>query len=183
MPWSHLILCRPLLLLPPILSSIRVFSNESTFCMRWPKYQSFSFSIMPSKGHPGLISFRMAWLDLLAVQGTLKSLLQHHSSKALILQRSAFFTVQLSHPYMTTRKTIALIRRTFVGKVMSLLLNKLSRLVIIFLSRSKRLLISWLQSPSAVILEPKKRKSDTVSTVSPSISYEVMGPDAMILVF
>ena len=183
MPSSHLILCRPLLLLPPIPLSIRVFSNESTLLMRWPKYWSFSFSISPSKEHPGLISFRMDWLDLLALQGTLKSLLQHHSSKAPILPRSAFFTVQLSHPYMTTGKTIALTRRTFVGKVMSLLLNMLSRLVITFLPRSKRLLISWLQSPSAVILEPRKIKSDAVSTVSPSISHEVMGPDAMIFVF
>ena len=167
MPSSHLILCRPLPLLPPIPPSIRVFSNESALRMRWPKYWSFSFSISPSSGHPGLISFRMDWLDLLAVQGTLKSLLQHHSSKASILQCSAFFTVQLSHPYMTTRKTIALTRRTFVGKAMSLLLNMLSRWVITFLPRSKRLLISWLQSPSAVILEPPKIKSDTVPTVSP----------------
>ena len=156
MPSSHLILCRPLLLLPPISTSIRVFSNESTLHMRWPKYWSFSFSIIPSKEHPGLIPFRMDWVDLLAVQGTLKSLLQHHSSKASILWDSAFFTVQLSHLYMITGKTIALTRRTFVGKVMSLLLNMLSRFVITFLSRSKRLLISWLQSPSAVILEPKK---------------------------
>ena len=154
MPSSHLILCRPLLLLPPIPPSIRVFSKESTLCMRWPNYWSFSFSIIPSKAIPGLISFRMDWLDLLAVQGTLKSLLQYHSSKASILRCSAFFTVQLSHPYMTTGKTIALTRWTFVGKVMSLLLNMLSRLVITFLPRSKRLLISWLQSPSAVILEP-----------------------------
>ena len=183
MPSSHLILCHPFLLLPPIPPSIRVFSNESILRMRWPKYWSFSFSISPSKEHPELISFRMDWLDLLAVQGTLKSLLQHHSSKASILQRSAFFTVQLSHPYMTTGKTIALTRQTFVGKVMSLLLNMLSRLVITFLPRSKCLLISWLQLPFAVILEPKKVKSDTVSTVSPSISYEVMGPDAMIFVF
>ena len=144
MPSSHLILCHPLLLLPPIPSSIRVFSNESTLHIRWPKYWSFSFSISPSKEIPGLISFRMDWLDFLAVQGTLKSLLQHHSSKASILQHSAFFTVQLSHPYMTTGKTIALTRRTFVGKVMSLLLNMLPRLVITFLPRSKRLLISWL---------------------------------------
>ena len=144
------------LLLPPIPPSIRVFSNESTLRMRWPKYWSFSFSISPSNEHPELISFRMDWLDLLAVQGTLKSLLQHHSSKASILRHSAFFTVQLSHPFMTTGKTIALTRRTFVGKVMSLLLNILSRLVITFLPRSKRLLISWLQSPSGVILEPKK---------------------------
>ena len=152
MPSSHLIRCHPLLLLPPIPPSIRVFSNESTLCMRWPKYWSFSFSISPSNEHPGLISFRMDWLDLLAVQGTLKGLLQHHSSKASILWCSAFFTVQLSHPYMTTGKTIALTRRTFVGKVMSLLLNMLSRLVITFLPRVKHLLISWLQSPSAVIL-------------------------------
>ena len=151
MPSSHLILCRPLLLLPPMPPSIRVFSNESTLHMRWPEYWSFSFSIIPSKEIPGLISFRMDWLDLFAVQGNLKSLLQHHNSKASNLQRSAFFTVQLSHPYMTTGKTIALTRRTFVGKVMSLLLNMLSRLVITFLPRSKRLLISWLQSPSAVI--------------------------------
>ena len=159
------------------------FSNESTLCMRWPEYWSFSFSISPSNEHPGLISFRMDWLDLLAVQGTLKSLLQHHSSKASILRHSAFFTVQLSHPYMTTGKTIALTRWTFVGKVMSLLFNMLSKLVITFLPGSKHLLISWLQSPSAVILEPPKIKSDTVSTVSPSICREVMGPDAMILVF
>ena len=150
MPSSHLILCRPLLLLPPIPPSIRVFSNESTLRMRWPKYWSFSFSISPSKEIPGLISFRMDWLDLLAVQATLKSLLQHHGSKASILQCSAFFIVQLSHPYMNTGKTIALTRRTFVGKGMSLLLNMLSRVVITFLPRSKRLLISWLQSPSAV---------------------------------
>ena len=173
MPSSHLILCRSLLLLPPIPPSIRVFSNESTLRMRWLKYWSFSFSIIPSKGIPGLI-FRMDWLDILAVQGTLKSLLQHHSSKASILQRSAFFTVQLSPPYMTTGKTTALTGRTFVGKVMSLLLNMLSRLVKTFLPRSKRLLISWLQSPSAMILEPPKIKSDTVSTVSPSIFHEVM---------
>ena len=183
MPSSHLILCRPLLLLPPIPPSIRVFSNESILLMRWLKYWSFSYSIIPSKEIPGLISFRMDWLEFLAVQGTLKSLLQHHSSKASILQYAAFFTVQLSHPYMTTGKTIALTGRTFVGRVMSLLLNMLSRLVITFLPRSKRLLISWLQSPSAVILEPKKIKSDTVSTVSPSISHEMMGPDAMIFVF
>ena len=151
--------------------------------MRWPKYWSFSFSIIHSKEIPGLISFRMDWLDLLAVQGTLKNLLQHHSSKASILRRSAFFTVQLSHPYVTTGKTIALTRRTLVGKVMPLLLNILSRLVITFLPRSKRLLISWLQSPFEVILEPPKIKSDTVSTVSPFTSHEVMGPDAMILVF
>ena len=156
MPSSHLILCHPLFHLPPIPPSIRVFSNESTLHVRWLKYWSFSFSISPSKEHPGLISFRMDWLDLLTVQGTLKSLLQHHSSKASVLRCSAFFTVQLSHPYMTTGKTIALTRRTFVGKIMSLLLNMLSRLVITFLPRSKHLLFSWLQSPSAVILEPKK---------------------------
>jgi len=183
MPSSHLILCRPLLLLPPIPPSIRVFANESTLRMRWPKYWSFSFSIIPSKEIPGLISFRMDWLNLLAVQGTLKSLLQHHSSKASILQRSAFFTVQISHPYMTARKTIALTRWTFVGKVMSLLLNMLSRLVITFFPRSKHLLISWLQSLSAVIFYTRKIKSSTVSTVSPSICHAVMGPDAMILVF
>ena len=156
MPSNHLILCRPLLLLPPIPPSIRVFSNESTLHMRWPKYWSFSFRIIPSKEIPGLISFTMDWLDLLAVQGTLKSLLQHHSSKASILQSSAFFTVQLSHPYMTTGKTTALTRWTFVGKVMSLIFNMLYRLVKTFLSRSKCLLISWLQSPSAVIWELRK---------------------------
>ena len=156
MPSSNLILCRSLLLLPPIPPRIRVFSNESALHMRWPKYWSFSFSIIPSKEIPGLISFRMNWLDLLAVQGTRKSLLHHHSSNASILQCSAFFTVQLSHPYMTTGKTIALTRRTLVGKVTSLLLNMLSKLVISFLPRSKRLLISWLQSPSAMILEPQK---------------------------
>ena len=179
---SHLILCHPLLLLPSIFPSIRVFSNESALRIRWPKYWSFSFNISPSNEHPGLISFRMDWLDLLAVQGTLKSLLQHHSSKAPILC-SAIFIVQLSHPYRPTGKTIALTRWTFVGKVMSLLLNILSRLVITFLQRSKHLLISWLQSPSAVSLEPPKIKFDTVFTVSPSICHEVMGPDAMILVF
>ena len=167
MPSNHLILCHPLLLLPSIFPSIRVFSNESALRMRWPKYWRFSFNISPSNEHPGPISFRMDWLDLLAVQGTLKSLLQHHSSKASILRCSAFFIVQLSHPYMTTGKTIALTRQTFVGKVMSLLFNMLSRLVITFLPRSKRLLTSWLQSPSAVILEPRKIKSATVSTVSP----------------
>ena len=156
MPFNHLILCCPLLLPPSIFSSIRVFSNESVLPIRWPKCWSFSFSISPSNEYSGLISFRMDWSDLLTVQGALKSLLQHHSSKASILQRSAFFTVQLSHPYITTGKTIALTRWTFVGKVMSLLLNMLSRLVITFLPRSKRLLISWLQSPSAVILEPPK---------------------------
>ena len=167
----------------PSPSSIRVFSSESILRMRWPKYLSFSFSISPSNEHPGLISFRMDWLDLLAVQGTLKGLLQHHSSKASIFQCSAFFTVQLSHPYMTTGKTITLTRRTFVSNVMCLLFNMLSRLVIAFLPRSKGLLISWLQSPSAVILEPKKIKFLTVSIVSPSICHEVMGLDAMILVF
>ena len=156
MPSSKLILCRPLLLLPPIPPSIRVFSNESTLLMKWPKYWSFSFSIIPSKEIPGLISFRMDWLELHAVQGTLKSLPQHHSLKASVLRCSGFFTVQLSHPYMTTGKTIALSGRTLVGKVMSLLLNMLCKLVITFLPRSKRLLISWLQSPSAVILEPPK---------------------------
>ena len=180
MPSSRLILCRPLLLLPPIPPSIRVFSKESTRRMRWPKYWSFSFSVSLSNEHPGLISFRMDWLDLLAVQGTGESLLQHHSSKPSILQCSAFFIVQLSHPYMTTGKTVALTRWTFVGKEMSLLFNMLSRLVMTFLSRSKCRLISWLQSPSAVILEPRKIKSATVSTVSPSICHEVMGPDAMI---
>ena len=168
MPSSHLILCHPLLLLPPIPPSIRVFSNESTLPTRWPKYWSFSFSISPSNEHPALISFRMDWLYLLAVQGTIQSLLQHYSSKASILWHSAFFTVQLSHPYMTTGKTMALTRWTFVGKIMSLLFNMLSRLVITFLPRSKRLLISWLQSPSTVILEPKKIKSVTASTFSPS---------------
>ena len=183
MPSSHLILCHPLLFLPPIPPSIRVFSNESTLRMRWPKDWSFSFNISLSNEHSGLISFRMDWVDLLEVQGTLKSLLQYHSSKASILRCSAFFTVQLSHLYMTTGKTIALTKWSFVGKVISLLFNMISRLVITFLPSSKHLLISWLQSPSAVILEPKKIKSDTVSTASPSISHEVMGPDAMIFVF
>ena len=159
MPSNHLILCRPLLLLPSIFPSIRVFSSESALLIRWPKYWSFSFNISSSNEHPGLISFRMDWLDLLADQGTLKSLLQHHSSKASILLQSAFFTVQLSHPYMTTGNTTALTRWTFVGKVMSLLFNILSRLVITFLPRRKHLLISWLQSPSAVILKPRKIKS------------------------
>ena len=171
---------RPLLLQPPIPPSIRVFSSESTLRIRWPKYWSFSFRISPTKEHPGLISFRMDWLDLLAVQGNLKSLLQHHSSKASILRCSAFFTVQLSHPYMTTGKNIALTGWTLVGKVMSLLFSMESRLVIAFFPRSQCLLISWLQSPSAVILEPPKIKS---ATVSASISHEVMGPDVMILVF
>ena len=179
-PSNYLSLCHPLLLLPSISPNIRVFANESALHIRWPKYWSFSFNISPSNEHPGLISFRIDWLELLAAQGPLKSLLQQHSSKASILWRSAFFIVQLSHPYMTTGKTIALTRPTFVGKVMSLLLNMLSRLVIAFLPRSKRLLISWLQSPSAVILEPQKIKSDTVS---PSVSHEVMGPDATILIF
>ena len=178
-PSNHLILCHPLLL-PSVFPRIRVFSNESTLSMLWPKYLSFSLSISPSNEHPGLVSFSMDWLDLLVVQATLKSLLQHHSSKASILRHSAFFTVQLSHPYMTTGKTIALTRQTFVDKVISLLLNMLSRLVITFLPRSKCLLISWLQSQPAVILEPPKIKSDTVSTVSPSISHEVMGPDATV---
>ena len=166
MPSNHLILCHPLLLLPSIFPSIRVFSNESALLIRWPKYQNFSFNISPSNELPGLISFRMDWLDLLAVQGTLKSLLQHHSSKTSILWHSAFFTVQLSHPYMTTGKTIAVTRWTFVDKVMFLLFNIPSRLIITFLLRSKHLLISWLQSPSAVILEPLKIKSTSVPTVS-----------------
>ena len=177
-PSNHLFLCHPLLLLPSIFPSIRIFSNESALCIRWAKHWSFSFNISPSSEHSGLISFRMDWLDLLAVQGTLKSLLQHHSSKASIPRCSAFFIVQLSHLYMTTGKTIALTRWTFVGKVMSLLFNMLSR----FLPRSKDLFISWLQSPSAVILEPPKINSATVSTASSSIYHEVMGPDAMILV-
>ena len=173
-PSNHLILC-PLLLLPSIFPSIRVFSNKSALRIRWPKYWSFSFNITPSNEYSGLSSFRMDWLDLLTVQGTLKSLLQHHSSKASIFLHSAFFLVQFSHPYMTTGKTIALTRQTFVDKVMSLLFNMLSRLVITFLPRSVRLLISWLQSPSAVILEPRKIKSATLSTVSPSICHQVMG--------
>ena len=171
MPSNHLILCHPLLLPPSIFPSFRVFSNESAHCIMWPKYWSFSFNLSPSNEHSGLISFRMDWMDLLAVQGTLKSLLQHHSSKASVLRCSVFFIVQLSHPYMTTGKTIALTRRTFVSKTMSLLFNRLSRLVITFLPRSKCPLISWLQSPSAVILEPKNIKSATVSTVSPSICH------------
>ena len=179
---NHLILCCPLLFRPSIFPSIRVFSNESVLHIRWPKYWSFSFSISPSIEDSGLISFRMDWLDHLAVQGTLKSLLQHHSSKASILQHSPFFTVQLSHPYMTTGKTIALTRRTLLTK--SCLCFLICSLVwSSFLPRSKHLLISWLQSPSTVILELKKIKSDTVSTVSPSICHEVMGPDAMIFVF
>src|SRR5574340_1132210 len=179
MPSNHPILCHPLLLLPSIFPSIRVFSNESALRNRWPKYWSFSFSISSSNEYLGLISFRMDWLDFLAVQGTLKSLLQHHSSKASILRCSAFFIVQLSHPYVTTGKTIALTRRTFVGKVMSLIFNMLSRLVITFLPKSKHLIL-WLQSPSAVILEPTKIKSVTVSIVSPSICHKVMGPNATI---
>ena len=183
MPSNRLILCHPLLPPPSIFPSIRVFSSEAVLHIRWPKYWSYSFSISTSNEDSGLISFRMDWLDLLAVQETLKSLLQHHSSKPSILQCSAFLIVQLSHPYMSTGKTIALTTQTFVGKGMSPLLNMLSRLVIIFLPRSKCLLISWLQSQSAAILKPPQIKSDTVSTVSPSISQEVMGPDAMILVF
>ena len=183
MPSNHLILCCPLLLLPSIFPIIRFFSNEWVLCIRWTKYWSFSFSISPSNKYSGLISFRMNWLDLLAVQGTRKSLLQHHGSKASILWCSAFFTVQLSHPYMTTGKTLALTRWTFVGKVMSLLFNMLSTLVITSLPRSNGLLILWLQSPSAVILEPKKMKSVTVSIVYPSTCHEVIRPDAMILVF
>ena len=180
---NYLILCHPFLFLLSIFLSIRVFSNESLLRIRWPKYWSFSFNINPSYEHSGLISFRMDWLDLLAVQGTLKSLLQHHSSKASILWCSAFFMVQLSHPYVTTGKPIALSSWTFVGKVKSLLFNMLSRLVTAFLPRSKCLLISCLKSPSEVILEPPKIKSATLSTVSPSICHEVMGPEPMTLVF
>ena len=182
MPSNYLILCCPLLFLPSIFPRIRVFLNESVLHIRWPKYWSFSFSISPSNEYSELIFFRMDWFDLLAVQGNLKSLLQHHSSKASVPWCSAFFMVQLSHSYMTTGKTIALTIRTTVGKVMSLLFNMLSRLVIAFLPRSNCLLISWLQSPSAVILESKKIKYVTVSIVSPSICHEVMGPDAMTLV-
>ena len=182
MPSNHLTLCHPLLLLPSIFPSIRVFSNESVLRIRWPKYRSFSFSISPSNKYSGLIFFRMDWLALLALQGTLKSLLQHHSSKASILWHSAFFMVQLSHPYMTPGKPIALTRQTFISKVVSLFFNMLSRLVITFLPRSMCLLISWLQSLSAVILEPQKIKPASVSTVSPSICHKVMGLDA-ILVF
>ena len=180
MPSNHLILCPPFLFPPSIFPSIRVFSKESVLHIRWSKYLSFSFSISPSNEYSGLISFRMDWLDLLAVQETLKSLFQHHSSKASILWCPAFFMVLLSHPYMTTGKSIALTRWTFVCKIMSLLFSMLSRLVIAFLPRSKCLLISWLQSPSAVILEPKKRKS---VIVSPSICHEVTGPDVMMFVF
>ena len=183
MPSNHFIFCHPLLFLPSFFPSIRVFSSESVLRIRWTKFCSFSFNISPSNQYSGLISFRIDWLDLLVVQGTLKSLLQHRSSKGSILWHSAFFIVQLSHPYMTTGKTIALTRQTFVGKVTSLLFNTLSRLVIAFLPRSKHLLILWLQSPYAVTLEPKKIKSVTVSIVYPSICHEVMGPDAMILVF
>ena len=183
MPCNYLILYRPLLLLPSIFPCIRVFSNESFLHIRWTKYWSFSFNISPSNEYSGLISFRMDLLDLLAVQGTLKSFLQHCSSKASVLQLSAFFMVQLSHPNMTTGKTVTLTRWNFVGKVMSLLFNMPSRLIIVFLPRSRHLLISWLQSPSAVILEPKKIKSDTISTVSPSVCHEVIGPHAMILLF
>ena len=181
MPYSHYILyC--LLLPPSILPSIRVFSSESVLCIRWPKYWSFSFSISPSSEYSGVISFRIDWFDL-SVKGTLKNLLQHHSSKASILQCSAFFIVQLSHPYLTTGNTIALTRWTFIGKVISLLFNMLSRLVIAFPPKIKHLLISWLQSPSSVILEPKKVESVTVSIISPSICHEVMRLDTMILVF
>jgi len=183
MPSNHLILCHPLLLLPSVFPSIRVFSSESVLQIRWPKYWSFSFSISPSNEYSGLLSFRIDWFDLLVVQATLRSLLQHHSSKASILQHSAVFMVKLSHPYMTTGKTIALTRWNFVSKVMSLLFNTLSVLVVTFLLRSKHLLISWLQSPSAVILEPKKIKSLTISIISPTICHEVMRPDPMILVF
>ena len=183
MPSNHHILCHPLLLPLSIFPSIRVFSNESVLRIRWQKYWSFSFSISSSNEYSGLISFRMDWLDLLAVQGTLKSLLQHHSSKASVPQHSAFFMVQLSHPYLTTGKTIALTRWNFVGKVMSLLFNMLSRFLTAFLPRSKCLSVSWLQSPSAVILEPPELKSLTVSIVSRSICHEVMGLDVMLLVF
>ena len=176
MPSNHLILCHPFLLLSSIFPSIRVFSNESVLCLRWPKYWSFNFSISPANEHSRLISFRIDWFDLLAVQGTLKRLLQYHSSKASILQCSAFFIVQLSHPYTTTGKTTALTRRTLVSKVMSLVFNMLSRLVIAFLPKSKCLLISWMQPPSSVILEPKKIKSVAISIVSLSICHKVMGP-------
>ena len=182
-PSNYLILCCPLLLLPSIFPSFRVFSNESVICIRWPRNWSFSISISPSNEYSGLISFRIDWFDLLAVQGTLKNLLWYHSSKASILWHSAFFMVQLSHPYMTTGTTVALMRWTFVGKVMSLLLNMLSMFVIAFIQRSKHLLISCLQSPSVVILEPKKIKSVTISIVLLSICHEVMGLDAMIVVF
>ena len=183
MPSNHLILCRPLLLLPSTFPSIRVFSSESVLHIRWPKYWSFSFSNSLSNEYSGLISFKIDWLDLLAVQGTLKSLLQYHSSKASVLRHSAFFMVQLSDLYMTTVKTIALTGWIFVSKMRSLVLHVLCRTAITFLPRSKCFLFSWLQSPSLVILEHMKRKSVTVSTVSPSICHEVMGPDAVILVF
>ena len=183
MPSNHLILCHPLLLLPSIFPSIRAFSYESVLHIRWPKYWKFSFSISPSNEYLGLISFGIDWLDLHAVQRTLRSLLQYHSSKASILWHSDFFIVQLSHSYMTTGKTTALTRWAFAGKVMSLLFNLLSRLVIAFLLRSKHLLSSWLQSPYAVILEPQIIKSLTISIVFPSICHEVMGPDAMIFIF
>ena len=192
MPSNHLVLCCPLLLLPSIFPSIGVFSSESVLRIRWPKYWSFSFSNSPSNEYPGLTSFRIDWLDQLytftllfhlEVQGTLRSLLQHHSSKASILQCSAFFMVQLSHPYMTTAKTIALTRPTFAGKVMSLLFNMVSRVVIHFIQGASIFLLHGLRSPSAMILEPKKIKSVTVSIVSPSICHEVMGPDAVIFIF
>ena len=183
MPSNHLILCHSILPLPSIFPSIKVFSNDTELSIRWPKFWSFNFSISPSNDYSGLISFKCGWLDILAIQETLKSLLQHHSSKASILQCSAFFMIPLSHPYMTTRKNIALTRWTFVDKVMFLLFNKLSGLVTAFLPRSKCFLISCLQSPSAVILEPKKRNYVTVFIVSPSICHEVMGLDTMILVF
>ena len=183
MPSNHLILCHPLLLLPSIFPSIRVFSNESALCIRWPKYWNFNFNISPSNEHPGLIPFRMDWVDLFAVQGTLKSLLQHHSSKASILGHSVFFIVQISHPYMTAGKTITLMRHTFVDKIMSLLLNMLSSLVITVLPRSKRLLISWLQSPSAVILEPPQNKVWHCFHCLPIYFPWSEEPDAMILVF
>jgi hypothetical protein len=183
MPSNHLILCHPLLLLPSVFPSIRVFSNESVLLIRWSEYCSLSFSISSSNESSGLISFRMDWLDLLAVEETLKSLLQHHSSKASILQCSAFFILQLSDPYMTTGKTIALTRWTFVSRLMSLLFNMLSRFIITFLQRNKHLLISWLQSLSAVILETKKITSVSVSVISPPTCHEVLGLDTMILVF
>ena len=183
MPSNHIFLCCPPILLPSVFPSIRVFSNELALWIRWPKYWSFSFSISASNDYSELISFRIKWFDLLAVQGILKNLLWHHISKASILWHSALFMVQLSHLYMTTGRTIALTVWTLVEKVMSLLFNMLSRLVLAFLPISKCLLISWLQSPSAVILEPKKIKSVTISIVSPSICHEVMGPDAMIFVF
>ena len=182
-PSNHLVLCHPLLLLPSVFPSVRVFSNKLALHIRWPKYWGFSFSISPSNEYSGLISFRIDWFDLLAVQGTLSSLLQYHSSKASILQCSAFFMAQLLHPYMITGETIALTRWTFVGKVISLLFNALSTFVIAFLPKSNHLLISWLQSPSTAVLEPKEIKSLTVSIVSPSICHEMLGPDAMIFIF